>query len=350
MGLRNIGTAFAAVLLSAALSPAALAQDTCTVQLQIEDAGGGNATVNAQSTEIEVPKTGAFSETGTIASVTWGVNNTLLYVRDRDCAIPDMNVKVAVGGTDYDVNFDGTFGSTGAGNMICGGPFEWQTGAEGWAGCFPSAGNPLGGVTDYSGGATVTISRTDAGPAVPEACEVGVHYEEAFGGAVYNATDCANPYYEHPAGKEVWAGFADKITPEGLLPYSFPYGAKLTFTCAGDAAQRVRFRFEPEAGVQSPFVESHASGEGYTCDGTPQTWDVPAGTQTWGNPLMYVKQSAPAVLVKDITITANTEAPDTGDDDNDTTPTPSVPVPAMPLGGLLGLIALVGWLGLRRRG
>ena len=34
----------------------------------------------------------------------------------------------------------------------------------------------------------------------------------------------------------------------------------------------------------------------------------------------------------------------------DTPAAPSVPVPVMPLGGLLGLIALVGWLGLRRRG
>ena len=345
MAFRTIITTVAAMLLSTALSPAALAQDSCGVQIRIEDLPDGAFTEYEEAPIINVPKTGAFSLTSDIPAVTWAVGNTLLYVRDRDCAIPDMDVKLTIGGTDYDANFDGAFGG-----MVCGGPFEWKTGAEDWAGCFPSAGNPLGGVTDYSGGATVTISRTDAGPSLPEECEVGVHYEEAFGQAVYNAADCANPYYEHPATAEVWAGFADNITPEGLLPYSFPYGAKLTFTCAGDAAQRVRFRFEPEPGTQEPYLESHASGEGYTCDGTPQTWDVPAGTQTWGNPLMYVKQGAPAVLVKDITITANTEAPDTGDGDNDTTPTPSVPVPAMPLGGLLGLIALVGWLGLRRRG
>lgn len=333
MGLRKVGSAFAAVFVAVALSPAALAQDTCTVQFQIEDAGGGNATVNAQSTEIEVPKTGAFSETGTIAGVNWGVNNTLLYVRDRDCEIPDMEVQWTVGGTDYDVNFDGQFGG-----MICGGPFNWATGNEPWAGCFPNGNNPIGGVTDYTGGATITLSRTDAPPPTPQPCEVGVHYEEAFGGAVYDATDCANPSYEHPAGQQPWAGFADKITTEGLLPYSFPYGAKLTFTCAGDAAQRVRFRFEPAPGTQTPFVESHASGDGYSCDGTPQTWNVPAGTQTWGNPLMYVKEGEPAVLVKDITITANAAPSGT-----------TAPIPALPLGGLLGLVALVGWLGARRK-
>lgn len=340
MAFRTIITTVAAILLSTALSPAALAQDSCGVQIRIEDLPDGAATVHEMAPIIAVPKTGAFSLTSDIPAVTWAVGNTLLYVRDRDCAIPDMNVKFTIGGTDYDANFDGAFGG-----MVCGGPFEWKTGNESWAGCFPSAGNPVGGVTDYSGGATVTISREDTPDPVPEECEVGVHYEETFGGAIYNATDCANPYYEMPTTAQSWAGFADKITPEGLLPYSFPYGGELTFTCAGP--QKVRFRFEPEPGVQEPFVESHASGEGYTCDGTPQTWEIPAGTQTWGNPLMYVTPGA-AMLVRDITITAN-EEPEPEPEPEEPAADPATPVPALPFWALLGLVGLVGLFGFRRR-
>lgn len=340
MAFRTIITTVAAILLSTALSPAALAQDSCGVQIRIEDLPDGAATVHEMAPIIAVPKTGAFSLTSDIPAVTWAVGNTLLYVRDRDCAIPDMNVKFTIGGTDYDANFDGAFGG-----MVCGGPFEWKTGNESWAGCFPSAGNPVGGVTDYSGGATVTISREDTPDPVPEECEVGVHYEETFGGAIYNATDCANPYYEMPTTAQSWAGFADKITPEGLLPYSFPYGGELTFTCAG--SEKVRFRFEPEPGVQEPSIQSHAPEEGYTCDGTPQTWEIPAGTQTWGNPLMYVTPGA-AMLVRDITITAN-EEPEPEPEPEEPAADPATPVPALPFWALLGLVGLVGLFGFRRR-
>jgi len=279
--------------------------------------------------------------TGTIAANTADMQSAILYIAERDCPVEMTEITITDDVGAKDPNFDGIFaGMTYAG----GNTWEFPTGAEGYAG----AANTDESVKPFkiTGGATISITGRVA-PAeapTPEECEVGIHFEEVFGGAVYNATDCANPYYELPGTAEDWGGFADKIATEGAYPYTFPYGGSLEFTCSG--ANDIYFKFEKDA---YPDTEPSATSPTFSCGGeggrAAQTWDIPASDNEYRNLLMYVTKGAPAVLVNGVTVTPAAAPPPPPA----SPAAPATPVPALPLWGLLGLVGLVGLFGFRRR-
>jgi len=349
------------VLIGFVVGQQAYAQDSCQIQLRIEDAPGGAFTEAQDSYNLDgdqvgvvVPKEGAFEVEGYFTEVPWGVNNNLLFVRDRDCRVEGLSVEITVGETAYPVQFDGQFGG-----MTCGGTtFEWPTGAEPWAGCFTNGQAAL--PTDWSAGATFKISRADTPPPAPEECEEGVHLEEAFGGATYDATDCANPVYTFPAGANdagpifPWAGFADLIAADGAYPYSFPYGGEITFTASSATAeaQRVRFKFEREGfpgdttGFYTDWVDVPAELVGGR-SALSVSFDGSEGE--YNNFLMYIEKTDPADT-NAITMTGLAVVPAAAPPPPPAPPAaPATPVPALPLWGLLGLVGLVGLFGFRRR-
>lgn len=350
------------VLIGFIVGKQAYAQDSCQIQLRIEDECCGGATVGQDSYNLAgeqvgvvVPKEGAFEVEGYFTEVLWEVKNNLLFVRDRDCLVEGLAVEITVGETAYPVQFDGQFGSTGDGAMTCGGTtFEWATGAETWAGCYTNGQAAL--PKDWSAGATFKISRSEAPPPAPEECEEGIHLEEVFGGAVYDASDCANPTYTFPAGANdggpvyPWAGFADKIAAEGAYPYSFPYGGDITFTASADAAgQRMRFKFEREGfpgdvtGFYTDWVE--VPTEVGSRAALSVSFDASEGE--YNNFLMYLETSGGA----SVAMTGLTVTPAAAPPPPPPAPpaAPATPVPALPFWALLGLAGLVGLFGFRRR-
>lgn len=291
--------------------------------------------------------------TGTIAANTADMQSAILYIAERDCPVEMTEITITDDVGPKDPNFDGIFaGMTYAG----GNTWEFPTGAEGYAG----AANTDESVKPFkiTGGATIAITGRVA-PAeapTPEECEEGIHLEEVFGGAVYDASDCANPTYTFPAGANdggpvfPWAGFADKIAAEGAYPYSFPYGGDITFTASADAAgQRMRFKFEREGfpgdttGFYTDWVEVP------TEVGSRAALSVSFGASEgeYNNFLMYLETSGGA----SVAMTGLTVTPAAAPPPPPPAPpaAPATPVPALPFWALLGLAGLVGLFGFRRR-
>ena len=197
-------------------------------------------------------------------------------------------------------------------------------------------------------GVNITAMSLEHGPVAqptPEECEEGIHLEEAFGGAVYDATDCANPTYTFPGTAEGYAGFADKIATEGAYPYSFPYGGSVSFTCSGDSA--IKWVFEKDA---YPDTEPSIRSEEFSCAGegsrVAHTWEFGAtGENEFNNFLMYVVERDTPVSVTGVAVAAAAPPPPPPP----APAAPATPVPALPFWALLGLAGLVGLFGLRRR-
>lgn len=291
--------------------------------------------------------------TGTIAANTADMQSAILYIAERDCPVEMTEITITDDVGPKDPNFDGIFaGMTYAG----GNTWEFPTGAEGYAG----AANTDESVKPFkiTGGATIAITGRVA-PAeapTPEECEEGIHLEEVFGGAVYDASDCANPTYTFPAGANdggpvfPWAGFADKIAAEGAYPYSFPYGGDITFTASADAAgQRMRFKFEREGfpgdttGFYTDWVE--VPTEVGSRAALSVSFDASEGE--YNNFLMYLETSGGA----SVAMTGLTVTPAAAPPPPPPAPpaAPATPVPALPFWALLGLAGLVGLFGFRRR-
>ena len=291
--------------------------------------------------------------TGTIAANTADMQSAILYIAERDCPVEMTEITITDDVGPKDPNFDGIFaGMTYAG----GNTWEFPTGAEGYAG----AANTDESVKPFkiTGGATIAITGRVA-PAeapTPEECEEGIHLEEVFGGAVYDASDCANPTYTFPAGANdggpvfPWAGFADKIAAESAYPYSFPYGGDITFTASADAAgQRMRFKFEREGypgdttGFYTDWVE--VPTEVGSRAALSVSFDASEGE--YNNFLMYLETSGGA----SVAMTGLTVTPAAAPPPPPPAPpaAPATPVPALPFWALLGLAGLVGLFGFRRR-
>lgn len=291
--------------------------------------------------------------TGTIAANAADMQSAILYIVERDCPVEMTEITITDDVGPKDPNFDGIF----AGMSYSGGnTWEFPTGAEAYAG----AANTDESVQPFkiTGGATIAITGRVA-PAeapTPEECEEGIHLEEVFGGAVYDASDCANPTYTFPAGANdggpvfPWAGFADKIAAEGAYPYSFPYGGDITFTASADAAgQRMRFKFEREGypgdttGFYTDWVE--VPTEVGSRAALSVSFDGSEGE--YNNFLMYLETSGGA----SVAMTGLTVTPAAAPPPPPPAPpaAPATPVPALPFWALLGLAGLVGLFGFRRR-
>lgn len=291
--------------------------------------------------------------TGTIAANAADMQSAILYIVERDCPVEMTEITITDDVGPKDPNFDGIFAGMTYAN---GNTWEFPTGAEGYAG----AANTDESVKPFkiTGGATIAITGRVA-PAeapTPEECEEGIHLEEMFGGAVYDASDCANPTYTFPAGANdsgpvfPWAGFADKIAAEGAYPYSFPYGGDITFTATADAAgQRMRFKFEREGypgdttGFYTDWVE--VPTEVGSRAALSVSFDASEGE--YNNFLMYLETSGGA----SVAMTGLTVTPAAAPPPPPPAPpaAPATPVPALPFWALLGLAGLVGLFGFRRR-
>lgn len=191
-----------------------------------------------------------------------------------------------------------------------------------------------------------------------------IRFEEEFGGS--EAT-CASDTYEWPEEAESFGGFADAIRDESLYPMSFVMGGQINFDCTTNSSsetQRVRFKFENEPfplnipefftdWVECPSeaalltrlseVRSVANGGGALSVDIP----IRGFNETYNNFLMFLEtQGGPSVTVTNVSVTSYYEAPDRTRDPD---PDPAEPIPVLPLGGLLGLITLLGYMGYRRR-
>lgn len=341
LGLASGVVASVAMLVS---QPATAAYpESCTVYFKLENAAYPNVEPSVTGSNMVITSTEGVI-TGTFPASDNPMNSALMYIVENDC--PVEITEITIDDDDDGVKdilsmgaFDGS-GATKVGNI-----YNFPTGAQPWAG-FANETAEIYPV-NVSGGGTVTITARTAPEEdpTPEECEVGVHFEEAFGGALYNAADCANPYYELPATGEDWGGFSDLISADGTYPYSFPYGGTLEFTCAG--ANDIYFKFEKDA---YPDVDPSVTSSTFSCGGegsrAAQTWDIPASDNEYRNFLMYVTKGAPAVLVNGVTVTAAAAPPPPPPAPP---AAPATPVPALPFWALLGLAGLVGLFGFRRR-
>lgn len=319
--------------------------DTCQVQFKVEDKPNPDNTLYVDS-GIATLTTTETAHSVTIPANTNAMNSFLMYIKDENCPVEITSVVIDDdGSTNKTVEGWGTFGGT----TVSGKKFEKPAGSQSWAGFANTTATlyPLAITSD----ATVTITGKVASQEVPAPaeCEQGIHFEEAFGNAVYDGSDCANPTYTNPTGDQSWAGFADKIATEGAYPYQFSYGGKVDFTCSG--GETIYFKFEKDA---HPNVDPSIKSPDFTCSGAAQSWTIASSVNTYKNFLMYIKYdgSLPAgesAVVKGVAVTTDS-APSNDGDNGGSDDQSTVPVPAIPLGGLLGLIGLVGWLGLRRRG
>ena len=167
-------------------------------------------------------------------------------------------------------------------------------------------------------------------------------FEDAFGSATVT---CLTDTYEWPTGAEAWAGFGDTNRADDHYPMYFEEGGSITFTGSANTPADVAFQLEnaphPNNSITYRTDPVTVSAEGtYTIDipaAAARLTEEQAGT-AWGNVVMYVETRDAPVVVKDITFNqSRAPAPET------------VPVPALPWGGVLGLVALVGWLGSRRK-
>ena len=188
-----------------------------------------------------------------------------------------------------------------------------------------------------------------------------IRFEEEFGGS--EAT-CLTDTYEWPEDAQSFGGFADAIRDESLYPFAFQRGGQITFDCTSNSAtetQRIRFKFEnapfpnntPEFFTE--WVECPTEGgvltrlsEVRVADHTGAlSVDIPnrPWTERYDNFLMFLEtQGGPSVTVTNVHVTSNYNR----QDGPQATPD-AEPIPVLPLGGLLGLITLLGYMGYRRR-
>lgn len=194
-----------------------------------------------------------------------------------------------------------------------------------------------------------------------------IRFDGAFDGA--EAT-CRTDTYEFPVGAASYAGFADSYRDESLYPFHFPSGGKITFDCTSNSqteTQRVRFKFErapypnnePEFftdWVECPAetaaltrlseVHSVANGEGALSVDIP----IRGFNQSYDSFLLFLEtQGGPSVTLTNVAVTSYYDG-DYGPNGPTPQSTPDAePIPVLPLGGLLGLITLLGYMGYRRR-
>lgn len=120
--------------------------------------------------------------------------------------------------------------------------------------------------------------------------------------------DSASSTYEFPSNAEVWGGFAN--TNEGLYPFNFSLGGKVTFTGsipAGESDVTVNFRFER---LPFPEVDPAFSTDNITVSGsTEETYTVYIPPQdaanTYSSFLLYLVDTDSPVVIKNITVTQN---------------------------------------------
>lgn len=324
----------------------ALAQ-SCTMVYAVE---ATDYTSRLESSEMEVPQEGAFSVEGTLAPYD-PAKAHLMFAKDRDCPVDGLTVTLNAGGTDYPTDW-GAF--DGSGMQCSASSFNWPTGATDWAGCYASNGASL--PTDLSGGATITIERTQASADEAAACksQEETKFDAAFGGA--DAT-CLTNTYEVPAGANWWAGFANDNSAN-LTPLEFPYGGEITFDCTTvSGTPGVKIVMEDAGGAEgankytSQTVTCPAASEGRARSSMSVT--VPASDVEYTKLLLYldlpvtdpfdpataVTTAGGSVVISSVAAVVSSApvAP------------PVTPVPALPFWALLGLAGLVGLFGFRRR-
>lgn len=337
------------------ISPASAAYpDSCTVDFLAEANPYPNNTPNVRSTTATLTATET-SHTVTLDANTTPMNSFLMYVTERDCPVNITSVTVTDDGGDKSIDawnvFDGT--------TVNGSTFEWPTGAQSWAGF--ASNTPSIYPLNITGGATVTIvGRTKPEEKTEEelACEdTSVRrFEDAFGNATVS---CLTDTYTWPTGAESWAGFGDTARSASDYPLNFPNGGSITFTGSAASPVAVSFQFENEPYPNNSVIYRTESvtvqaNQSYTIEiPAPDSAKLTAeqAATTFNNMLLYVETRDTPVVVSDITVVENES--ETPEPEPPAPPPPSNPepdaIPALPLGGLLGLIALVGWLGVRRR-
>ena len=333
------------------MSPVSAAYpDSCAVDFLVEANPYPNNTPNVRSTTATLTATETSHSVILDANAT-PMNSFLMYVTERDCPVNIASVTITDNSGSKAIDawnvFDGT--------SISGDTFEWPTGAQSWAGF--ASNTPAIYPLDITGGATVTIvGRTKPEEKTEEelACEdTSVRrFEDAFGNATVT---CLTDTYTWPAGAEGWAGFGDTARGASDYPLSFPYGGSITFTGSAASPVELSFQYENEPFPNNSIVYRTDSvtvqAEGtYTIEiAGPDAARLTAeqAATAFNNMLLYLETRDVPVVVKNIVVTENEAPVDPEPPGPD--PAPAKTIPALPLGALLGLIALVGLLGIRRR-